>query len=871
MSYTKTKIYLSIILAVAIIVTVIMVVKTQKTYSNADSLANIPETAYSVLSINGISKFIKSTDTLSYRSILTQTIFSQAKEANYDSLIVLLSANDDNKKLLNARILVSYHHSSTDEAKTLATANLHDYKTQKGLEKIISSSTHLVHKDGKNTIFELKFTDDNPIYLAFKQGTIILSPSIELLKESLALNQQSSLAADSNFASSFKTISSSTTASIIVNISKLHQKFENLITNEEIKYLDTENPWIELDLEFTNRGILANGLLKPTNDSFVAQGIQPRNNEKSPMADYVPYSSSGVVLYSSISNSISEELTASISKHKELSEKDKITAKLLSNPMAQYEIMIDAKNEKCIVISAPDSAATIKLIENQHHTSTTNISPKEGVSITCHQISSSELLSKVSKYYFKNSKSQYYCWYNKTLIIASSPKIIAHNIASRINGGTLSKNDDYREVVKPLSNRHQMLLYKDFNLIDTLWAIEKYDANNLFNKLGNSAIQLSSAGKMMYLSYSALYGTMPKKESMLQWELKPDTTLATPPLSVKNHNTGEEEILFMDNASNLYLVNKNGIVIWKKNLTKGTTSRITQIDIYRNGKLQYLFNDNENIYLIDRNGNHVAPFPIKLPAEATNNVTVFDYDKDGEYRFFIACADKQIYVFDKKGKQVTGFNPKPTENNIITDIAHFRSSGKDYIVFHDDLKIRITDRRGADRIIVNNNTIPAAKASFSIIKKDTPEASIVTLSEKDELININLKKQTTEAKGLLFDDYSNSHLISIPTQKRFILLMADKLSIVNEDGKIEFSNDVKTSKIGEAALIKNRLNSDIIAFTDTAENNIYVTDKNGVLYNELPIKGMKLPAVIEHKEKENYLLIVYYSEDGTITAIKIEK
>ena len=188
------------------------------------------------------------------------------------------------------------------------------------------------------------------------------------------------------------------------------------------------------------------------------------------------------------------------------------------------------------------------------------------------------------------------------------------------------------------------------------------------------------------------------------WQSGLDSTIIGKPALVANHYTKEKEIMVQDKSNMLYLISSSGRILWKKKLDAPILSEITQIDYYRNNKLQYLFNTSNKIYLIDRNGNYVDKYPISLAYKATNGISVFDYDKNRNYRIFLACNNSKVYVFDKSGKTVTGWNAKPTEGIVTKPIQHFRVQGKDYIVFADNKRNYILNRKGANRV-ENKRTI----------------------------------------------------------------------------------------------------------------------------------------------------------------------
>ena len=49
------------------------------------------------------------------------------------------------------------------------------------------------------------------------------------------------------------------------------------------------------------------------------------------------------------------------------------------------------------------------------------------------------------------------------------------------------------------------------------------------------------------------------------------------------------------------------------------------MDYYKNGKLQLLFAGRDYMHLIDRNGNYVDKYPVKMRTPASNTLALFDY------------------------------------------------------------------------------------------------------------------------------------------------------------------------------------------------------------------------------------------------------
>ena len=162
---------------------------------------------------------------------------------------------------------------------------------------------------------------------------------------------------------------------------------------------------------------------------------------------------------------------------------------------------------------------------------------------------------------------------------------------------------------------------------------------------------------MIYNSLSIKFKEEAREESTTEWETLLDTVASIKPFFFTNHITGAKEIFIQDMKNNTYLINAAGRVLWKVPLNERIVGTIYMIDYFRNGKYQLLFSGRNYIHLLDRNGNYVERYPVKLRSPATNSMAMFDYDNNLNYRLFIAGEDKMIYSYDKTGNVVKGWKP----------------------------------------------------------------------------------------------------------------------------------------------------------------------------------------------------------------------
>ncbi|MDR3134081.1 MAG: hypothetical protein LBU42_08720 [Prevotellaceae bacterium] len=185
-----------------------------------------------------------------------------------------------------------------------------------------------------------------------------------------------------------------------------------------------------------------------------------------------------------------------------------------------------------------------------------------------------------------------------------------------------------------------------------------------------------------------------------------------------NHNNKQWEYLVQYANNDIALVDKNGAGQWRKKMAGAIVDTMYQLDFYKNGKLQMLFLTAGKLYLIDRKGNAVPPFPLSLPAAATK-LAVFDYDKNKEYRLFVVQGNK-VYAYDKKGRTVDGWKIFAPPATITRAPEFFRVGGRDYIVVCDEQAIHILDRRGNVRIPLGNAI--AVQPGTPIIPQQQPPA-----------------------------------------------------------------------------------------------------------------------------------------------------
>ncbi len=187
------------------------------------------------------------------------------------------------------------------------------------------------------------------------------------------------------------------------------------------------------------------------------------------------------------------------------------------------------------------------------------------------------------------------------------------------------------------------------------------------------------------------------------WSIALDAPATINPQIVKNHYNGEDEIFIQDENNQIYLISNSGKILWKKPIDGTIIGNVYQVDMLKNNKLQMAFVTENKLYIVDRNGNNLKGYPKTLSKKAIVGLSVFDYDKNKNYRFMIPTADADILLLNMQGEVPSDWNYSGS-SNITTPLQYFNLKGKDYIVTADGEKAIILNRRGENRVTPKGNT-----------------------------------------------------------------------------------------------------------------------------------------------------------------------
>ena len=325
-----------------------------------------------------------------------------------------------------------------------------------------------------------------------------------------------------------------------------------------------------------------------------------------------------------------------------------------------------------------------------------------------------------------------------------------------------------------------------------------------------------------------------------------ESEIINSPQWIKNHRTKDRDIIVQDYKNRVYLFSNTGKLYWKKNIDGNIIGRVKQVDLFKNGKLQIAFRTNKRLYILDRNGKNVKQFPIKIPiSKNLTPLSVFDYDKNRNYRFSIAQGNNVI-MYDRRAKKVKGFKFKKTKSSITNSPKHIRFGSKDFIIIQEENgNIQILDRQGNTRVRVKESVNFSRQEIYPYLGTFTGtdiEGNLIQIDTRGNILSSNL-------------DLSENHKIVIKYES-LITLSENKLSIKGIPISLPYGNYTKPEvfKFGDKIYI---------SITDIESEKVYLFRDNGKNVKGFPVYGTT-SASLSKSKKNNQLELVVGSEKKEI-------
>ena len=715
----KNKIFtVSLILILTVLVSVFFIKYVNQKSNFDDPIIAIPTNAsiiYKSKNWNSSWKELEKSDLW-----LTITKSDKWKElrSNINNLKNLIKSQYFLTQIENNQNLYISIHDSADDFEFLLSTSANNIEL---LDLLDTSKFQIKYKI--RLYDNIKIYEFNNINFCIHKNILFFSSSYFLVENSIRqLNNNLSLLNNDSFRKLQLTESKFSNNHIYINYKKLHKLIkENYKINYNKTLLNNWAEWTELDIKVNKNNILFSGLtlLKDSSNNYLStlinqtpqliliDKILPSNTESFSVigiSDYKNY-------YEKYKSFLSKK--NNLYKHEKwvdkINEKYNISIENVFISMIENEIghvntnskTNNGKGENYIVLKSPKES--LQILDFLNKKTSDDLFNESYRNFNIKKLNISEIISKMLGPLFHSVDENYYCWIDGYLIFANSPTELKTFINNIIAKKTLSNNIYYQNFYENISLKCNFLYYSNpgKKLLNNKSneTLKSWINFNDWKNLNAFSYQIISNNKELFFNNIIInYEPFLKDENKLIWSINLGETSSMKPSFVTNHYSRIKEIAIQDDANNLHLINSKGEILWKKKIGSKINSEIKQIDFYKNNKLQMLFNTSDSLYLLDRLGNYVEGFPRKLTFRTKEGLTLFDYDKNKNYRILIPSENNIIYNYDKTGEIVNGWEFKKMENAINNSIYHYVKNNKDYIYIIDNKgNVRIVGRNGKTR------------------------------------------------------------------------------------------------------------------------------------------------------------------------------
>ncbi len=148
------------------------------------------------------------------------------------------------------------------------------------------------------------------------------------------------------------------------------------------------------------------------------------------------------------------------------------------------------------------------------------------------------------------------------------------------------------------------------------------------------------------------------------------------PFTVKNCATGKNNTLVQNANLSISLRDDKGKGVWTVPFSGKICGSVCNVDYFANGKIQFLFASGSKIYLLDRLGHFVSPFPVDLGKKIVLGPAAYDFSGAKKYNILTLFEDNSIGMFNLAGKVPDGWKGICPKDKIVSLPERIDAGGK---------------------------------------------------------------------------------------------------------------------------------------------------------------------------------------------------
>jgi hypothetical protein len=618
-----------------------------------------------------------------------------------------------------------------------------DKNAKQGLGDILGAdggSNAQLWQTGRATTVEQKGIP--VLYLGYADGLVFISTASNALDGALAYGTEHTitLGADSTFMQARASLGAGSDAHVLVNIERAQRLLTTWLLPKTLNALSTTSGWVALDARLRPEALLLSGFMIPSRTASGTRAMAAQESTSFALGRTLHPRVEEVTQYS-----ISDPLTY-------------CTAALGTAPdpalFDAYGAWVHGAMGKARLGTVSDTTSWVwALLQTEdparaHAALLARCSSCDTVSyrgVRMFHSSDTAALSTVWGALFEDIEQPWWCILKDKVIFADRAGALRLSIDAWTDGYSLVQDTRTGGFFKRYASDAGFTWWCDAaaglsSLQDDMkpkgkqaWA----DHQKAWDQLGGCLVQLTpeTNGSFQVSACLASTSSAPintedttttSQSTSALWSVSLGASAQSGPWLLTDHLSRTKQILVQDSKNRISLISCTGKMMWQRELDGPILGDVRQVDKFKNGKLQMLFNTESRIHLIDRNGKDVERFPIAISEKASAPLNVFDYEGKKEYRILIPTVEASLLNFDMNGKAVEGWAPPKTTTTCEVPVEHLRIRGKDYLILVDKKGgVTALDRRGEGRYTPKLNVQEAQRLIGLVPAMDIGDCAVL--------------------------------------------------------------------------------------------------------------------------------------------------
>lgn len=842
----------------------------------------IPATSIGVLAVDNAKTFYEKLEGYNWWDELSEIPVLAAGKQLISRLDTLSIQSD----VTNLPVYVSFHITANNQIDPLYFIESKNFAWNPDALRTILERAYGV---GKVSIAERTYQDqiirevalpDAQFSFFIKGNFLAISPTALLIEDVIrAEGQGLALMAGTDY----QLNNSPTGITLLVDGSKL-EDLGAVFSTKTTSVKSVPGLFLKIEVEATENGLLFNG-------RSVMGSEQPFNDQSTlNLQNFVPTSASSIQWYGLNTEAKTDIKGLDFEKYLSLHDGELCRVKMdLNNRGEDLALLISLYEPEQAEILLNDLATSLM---EQNDT----LFRESFMDTDITFVNKAELPMSLYGAQFSGFEQTYYTIFNNVLVFGNSVEVLKTLLSEYDAENTWGRSINRRKYLDNLVQESNLTAVYNFEyLLEGLnekmkesWQTFFNDRVNLTSALDVFSFQLSETGSGVLVNASLDFnesvkantasiaqsdgGNTPPLET--QMNVFADTTLVTAPFVVTNHTNGSQEIVFQDVTNQLYLVNDQGVVQWKKELNLPINGRVTQVDYYNNRKLQYFFVTDSAMHIIDRNGDDVEGFPKPMVTELPlNGHRVVDYDNTKRYRYVGDDRRGNVYLFDKEGDLLEGWNPKTLGSRLLTMPEHVRIRGKDcFVMVETNGRVHLTNRKGEYYPGFPYTTNKRLAGDVYIEKgSDFKQSGIIVASDNGEIIDLNFEAGIRSRNQLLRPGVdSHFKLLKDKLNTGYAVLRRDakEAVLINEAGKVLFTQPLTAGEQVDFDFYNFRNDSEVFVIRNTAKQAVWIYNKSGKLITAKPLGASASIGIIYYQNRSEYELFVNFANQMAVYKVR---